>query len=34
MDKIIINQEKTLNAEIFWCLRMALTQKAVIHAMI
>ena len=28
MDKLIINQENTLNAEILWCLRMVLTHKS------
>ena len=28
MDKIIINQENTLNAEILWCLRLVLTHES------
>ena len=28
MDKLIINQENTLNAEILWCLRMVLTHES------
>ena len=28
MDKLIINEDSTLNAEIFWCLRTVLTHES------